>query len=321
MEDILYPLHTFKEQFSYIPEIRNQDFLYKRKHIIICGMGGSAISVSLIKLMFPQLSITLHNDYGLPHMEDKENTMLILNSYSGNTEEVLDTFARATEEQIKIAILSRGGELIRVAEFVNAPHIVLPNLTVEPRFSIGHQLIGLLALMSEHEKIKTLREAVMTFDLAKAHTEGKTLAEQLEGTYPVLYASKNLYPVAYLIKAAVNEGSKVPCFVNCIPEANHNELQSFVSNNTKENTSRFSFVMFTSSHDHERTKKRFSTMTNLYQEEGFKVTTVPCDHTSIPSLFELILTGYYAATYLAVHNKVEPYTTPLIQEFKRRMAA
>jgi hypothetical protein len=175
--------------------------------------------------------------------------------------------------------------------------------------------------MSEHEKIQKIREAVMIFDLAKAHNEGQALAKQLEGAYPILYASKNLYPIAYLIKAAFNEGSKVPCFVNCIPEANHNELQSFVSNDTKENTSRFSFVMFTSPHDHERTKKRFITMTNLYQEEGFKVVSLPCDHISIPSIFELILTGYYAATYLAINNKVEPYATPLIQEFKRRMAA
>ena len=90
MDDIFYPLHSFKEQFTLVPEIINQDKLVQKKNIIVAGMGGSAISVSLLTILFPELPITLHNGYGLPKITDKENTLLILNSYSGNTEEILD---------------------------------------------------------------------------------------------------------------------------------------------------------------------------------------------------------------------------------------
>jgi glucose-6-phosphate isomerase len=85
MESKLAPLYGFKEQFTFTPLINNKENLKVRNHIVVCGMGGSAISVSLLSLIFPEITVTLHNTYGLPTSYDKENTLFILNSYSGNT--------------------------------------------------------------------------------------------------------------------------------------------------------------------------------------------------------------------------------------------
>ncbi len=320
MDDIFYPLHSFKDQFLLEPVIINKENLIQKKNIVICGMGGSAISVSLLKILFPELPITLHNGYGLPNVQDKENTLLILNSYSGDTEEVLSVLDEASDGSISMVALSRGGELIRRASLINLPHIILPSIGVEPRFAIGHQILSLLSILGENEKIAMLKKSIETCDITNSENAGKQLATNLAGKYPILYASANLFPVAYLIKAAINEGSKVPCFVNTIPEANHNEIQAFISHETKKEAERFMFVMFVSPNDNSRTQKRFRIMSELYTDEGFTVATLNTDHTSHTHIFELILIGYFAATYLAIAREVDSYKTPFIQEFKKRMS-
>ncbi len=219
-----------------------------------------------------------------------------------------------------MAILSRGGLLIEKGKGVGAPYIELPESNLEPRFSIGHQLIGLLTLMGETEKLRVLKEKVALVSLENADAEGKELAEKLKGKYPVIYSSSFFYPVAYLIKAAINEGAKVPSFVNQIPEANHNELQSFVTDDMINERDRFAFMFISSSYDHQRIGKRFNVMRDLYQKRGFEVCHITKDATNMTEVFNIILTGYYAATYMALAKGIDPYKTPFIKEFKDTMS-
>lgn len=319
MDSLLLPLHGFKDQFTFTPEIANRELLAPYKQVIVCGMGGSAICVSLLKMLFPELPITLHNSYGLPPVYNKETTLFILNSFSGNTEEILEAYERAKKEKVILAILSCGGELITQAEHTNDPYVRIPTTDLEPRFSIGYQLLGLLALMGEHEKANILRNRVALLDMEKVEKKGKDLATAFTNRYPILYTSSAFYPVAYLIKAAINEGAKVPSFVNQIPEANHNELQSFVTDDTHTENNAFGFLFITSTYDHTRVLKRFKTMETLYTEKSFVTQTLLANHTDILSIFEVVLTGYYMATYMAINKSVNPYTTPLIAEFKKRM--
>lgn len=316
---LLSPLSHFKEQFTYVPEIMNKGPYIKMKNIIVCGMGGSAISVTLLKTLFPSLPITLHNSYGLPCIYDKDSTLFVLNSYSGNTEEILEAYTRAKKEGVHYALLSRGGELIRLGQEASEVYIQLPESTLEPRFSIGYQLLALLTLLGEEGKVRTLQEAVTLLDMKKVDKAGELLADTFVDRYPVIYASANLYPIAYLVKAAINEGAKVPCFVNQIPEANHNELQSFVTDDTTSEAIHFGFLFFVSPYDHVRIQKRFTVMDELYKNKGFITETIISDHTALLSIFESMLTGYYMATHMAIKKGVDPYSTPLIQEFKKNM--
>lgn len=319
MESLLAPLATFKDQFTFIPSINNDKQLSSYLSIVVCGMGGSAICVSLLKTLFPELQVTLHNSYGLPAVYNKANTLFILNSYSGNTEEILESYDRAVKEEVSFAIISKGGELIRRAEVRGDIYIKLPETTLEPRFSIGYQLLSLLSLMNEHDKLTTLRDKVTLLDMKKVENKGKDLASYFTNKYPVIYTSSSLYSVAYLIKAAINEGAKVPAFVNQIPEANHNELQSYVTDSEHSEKDSFGFLFIKSTFDHVRISKRFTVMHDLLTEHGFSVQHYEANHTDILSIFETVLIGYYMATFMAINKKIDPYTTPLIAEFKKRM--
>lgn len=321
MESLTSPLTHFKEQFTFIPEIKHEEHLQSHSRVIVCGMGGSAISVNLLKLFFPELPLSLHNTYGLPALYDKKETLIIINSYSGNTEEELEAYDRAKKDGASIACLSLGGELITHAQKDTIAYIQLPESSLEPRFSIGHQMIGLLALMGETDKINILKQKSELIDLTKTEAQGKELALKFIDKYPVLYASANMYQVAYLIKAAINEGAKIPSFVNVIPEANHNELQSFVTDDTTTASNDFAFLFLTSTYDHTRILKRFSIMETMYQEKGFTLSTLTMNHTDILQVLETILTGYYMATYMAITKKIDPYTTPFIAAFKNKLSA
>ena len=320
MDTLLTPLRTFKDQFGFAPVVINTEVLGDYTSIVVCGMGGSALSAGLLKLLFPGLPLTLHNTYGLPTSYDKDHTLFILNSYSGDTEEVLDTFERAKKEGLNLVAISRGGELLSRIQQVGGAYVELPETTLQPRFALGHQLLAILAVLGEKEKATTLTSRAALLDIAKAEEAGKDLAARYAHTYPVIYATPNLYPIAYLIKAAINEGAKIPSFVSLIPEANHNELQSFVTDDIINEKERFSFLLLSSTIDHLRTLKRFSVMESLYKEKGFVVFTHSVNHTDIFSVLESILVGYFMATHMATAKDIDPYTTPLIAEFKKRMA-
>lgn len=316
MESLLAPLTQFKTQFSYSPSI-NYYQEYSYTSVVICGMGGSAISVNLLKQLFPELPITLHNSYGIPSSIDKASTFFILNSYSGNTEEVLESYDRATKEGLMLAVLSKGGELIKKAEHDGVPYIQIPDSNLEPRFSIGYQMLAILAFLNEEKKRTHLIEKIELINEEKVRALGKQLAEHFSSTYPVLYSSSLLYPVAYLIKAAINEGAKLPCFLNVLPEANHNELQSFIIDDKPDTN--FAFLYLISSYDHIRIQKRFTVMQSLYEGHNFIQASLTEDHTDITGVFELVLAGYYMATFLAEKRGCDPYKTPTIAAFKNTM--
>lgn len=320
MDSTLLPLTTFKEQFNFVPEIIHHEHLRAHSSVVVCGMGGSAICVSLLKMLFPELSVSLHNSYGLPSVYNKETTLIILNSYSGNTEEILEGFDSAKREDCNFAVISCGGKLLQDAQDTVTPYVQIPTTDLEPRFAIGYQLIGILALMGEDEKIKILKEKITQVQINRADKDGKFLAEKLSGKYPVIYSSSAFSSVAYLIKAAINEGAKLPCFVNIIPEANHNELQSFVTNDTYDERAHFGFLCIQSTFDHTQITKRFSTMKDLFTMREFVVETIEKDETNMVDIFEIILTGYFLATYLAIARNVDPYKTPFIAEFKHHMS-
>ncbi len=61
------------------------------KNIVICGMGGSAYGGHVVISLFKdelKIPVYLNSDYLLPKFVDSD-TLVILTSYSGSTEEIL----------------------------------------------------------------------------------------------------------------------------------------------------------------------------------------------------------------------------------------
>ena len=69
--------------------------------VVVVGMGGSALGIRVIKTMggdFLRVPIEIVTDYHLPAYVG-EKTLVILSSYSGNTEEVVNAAGELIKRQ------------------------------------------------------------------------------------------------------------------------------------------------------------------------------------------------------------------------------
>ena len=69
--------------------------LDKIHRVVIAGMGGSAIAGLIMKDISPHLEIIVERNY-FPNAIIDEGTLLIISSYSGNTEETLSYYKHAS---------------------------------------------------------------------------------------------------------------------------------------------------------------------------------------------------------------------------------
>ena len=115
--EFIESIKSLQKQLQYQPELVNGEKLGKYERFIFVGMGGSALAPDLLRVSNPELDILIHRDYGLPDLPDKvlQNSLIILNSYSGNTEEVLSAFKLAIEKNLAVAAVSVGGKLLQLA--------------------------------------------------------------------------------------------------------------------------------------------------------------------------------------------------------------
>ena len=103
-------IKNYASQFAYQPVLENAGKL-KRKFskFIVVGMGGSHLAADIIKAWHPELDLMVWSNYGLPKLNEKvlKESLIILSSYSGNTEETLDAFAAADAKHITSSLSRR----------------------------------------------------------------------------------------------------------------------------------------------------------------------------------------------------------------------
>lgn len=314
---MLEPLYQFKSQFDFKPLIQNRAHK-ENKHFILCGMGGSALSGHILSTLFDDINITVHSDYGLPHIENKKQVLYIISSFSGNTEEALSSYDEAYRNDFRMAVITSGGELLQKAISDNVPYILVPSGELEPRFTIGYQMNALLTLMQLPVYRDQLENAARQIDIEKVNSRGKSIAEYCGSKWPILYSSSSTRSIIYAIKAAINEGSKRPCVQSVLPEANHNELEMFSALSLEER-SRFMVLLISDAKNNIRVEKRIRILNDLYFNMGASPYILYTDSHNMTELLELLLTGYFFATYIAVDAGVDPYKTDTIRYFKSKL--
>ena len=119
--EMLSAIENFSKQIKESKEIVESSIIsniYKVDNIIISGMGASAISGDIIQSLYrgrSNIPIFVTRQYDLPKWVNK-NTLVLSQSYSGNTEETLSTFKNAYQKHCKIIGTSSGGKLQEYCE-------------------------------------------------------------------------------------------------------------------------------------------------------------------------------------------------------------
>ncbi len=315
-------LARFAEQFDWEPLVEHNEILQPRAHYLVCGMGGSHLGAWLIKKYgLPGQgggTMSIHRDYGIPAVPD--DTLVILSSYSGTTEEVLDAGRAALAQGLPMAAIATGGKLLEFAREHALPHIQIPETGLEPRMAIGFSMIGIARLMGQGSLEAAIRSAGKAVDPMAGAAEGKRLADVLRARIPLVYASAANLPLAYLWKIKFNETAKIPAFCNSFPEMCHNELSGFdTAESTAPLSERLHAIILDDESDHARVRERMRVAGEILLEHHIPVERVALPGEGFGKAFASALLADWISLELARTYGVPNPETPLIADFKKRI--
>ncbi|MEK7566717.1 MAG: bifunctional phosphoglucose/phosphomannose isomerase [Patescibacteria group bacterium] len=316
-------IRDFPKQFEYEPAIENAGKLKPKNKFIVCGMGGSHLAADLLKVYNPSLDLIIHSDYGLPALaaEELNERLVIVNSYSGNTEEAMDSFCSALEKKLSTVAVSTGGKLLEQAEAHGVPFVRIPDTGIQPRSATGFSLRALLKLMGDEQALADTQKLSKILG-ADSEDVGQNLASKLEGHIPIIYAPSRNQALAQNWKVRFNETAKIPAFYNVFPELNHNEMTGFdIAEKTKSLSEKFSLIFLRDPDDDQRIVKRMDMTKKILESRGLGVEEVKMPGASIwHKIFATLLIADWTAYYLALHYGVDPKNVPMVEEFKKLIA-
>ncbi len=317
-------IRNFASQLLFDPVVEAKHQLPRTDKFIVCGVGGSNLAAGLVKTARPTADLLMHRDYGLPRVPDYflRGSLLIMSSYSGDTEEVLDAFDAAQDAHLEVAALSTGGKLIERAKERGVPYIQMPATGIQPRIALGYALCGLLKFMGEEAALAEIRALSTTFDPNVSEPRGRELAQTLKDRVPVVYASAVNLAIAYNWKIKLNETGKIPAFYNVLPELNHNEMTGFdVKESSKHLSERFHFIVLEDMKDHPRIIRRAEVLEKLYRERGLKVTRIRLHGDTIwEKIFSSLILADWTAFYTAREYGLEAEQVPMVEQLKKLIA-
>ena len=289
----------------------------KPPKIYICGMGGSAIASDLLAMYLKEeVEIITIRDYALPPLTTKSD-LVILSSYSGNTEESISCYRHARRIGCQILIHTSGGKLEDTAKQANIPIIYLSK-GYPPRSALAMSFFLLLRVFEELGLVKKKKsevdELVDYLNKTDFVALSTGLSEKLVGKVPLVYTSVSYSSVALRWKTQFNENAKTQAFSNVFPELNHNELESF-----KFNKDLFHVIILSFDDDISRMKKRMTNTKGALTTNGVSVTELNIKGKKLNKIFSSVLLGDWVSYLLALRLEVDPYPVEVIERFKRAM--
>lgn len=306
------------------------------RHIIVGGMGGSAITGDLLASILRSslsLSFSVNRGYTLPEFAGPE-TLFIASSYSGNTEETLSSTRQAIDRGCEIICITSGGKLGALADEHQFFRVALPP-GYPPRAALGYNL-GLFLALFNRMGLSELTEE--TFEEA-VHFIEKTLtsweadgpednpplrtARSLEGRIPLVYASADLAaPIGFRWKTQINENAKAHIFFFPLPEMNHNEIMGWQAlPATQSFFQHLTAVFLRMEEDHPRIQKRFEITGKIIEENGQPLIDILAEGPStLARILYLIAFGDMVSFYLAILYEVDPTEINNINTLKEHLS-
>ncbi|MBU1202389.1 MAG: bifunctional phosphoglucose/phosphomannose isomerase [Nanoarchaeota archaeon] len=288
--------------------------------IVITGMGGSAIAADVLKTYLREVSdipVIINRSYKLPEHCDKE-TLVIVSSYSGNTEETLSAYKDAIRKFCKIVIITSGGKMADMSKTNRTPIINIQK-GMQPRAALAYSFFPMLKLMENlrimPDKSSEVDRLVQNLEKKVFQEKGLELSEKLVDKIPLIYSSEILSSVAYRWKTQFNENSKIMAFYNVFSELNHNEMAGTMNLNAK-----FHCIMLRSDLDMHRITKRMDITKDHLRKKLIDVTDIAMKgDTLLTKLFSAIYIGDWTSYYLALRYKTDPTPVEEIETFKKEL--
>ncbi len=229
------------------------------ENIVVSGLGGSGIGANLVQDQTAaalKVPFIVSKDYELPAFVGK-NTLLIISSYSGNTEETVSSLKIAIQRKAHIICVCSGGAIAKLAVKHGLDLVLIPG-GMPPRACLGYSAIQQFYILRKLKFIgaefeTALEEAVSLMEKKQAaiQTTAEKIAEKIYNKLPIVYAASGSESVAVRFRQQINENGKQLAWHHVIPEMNHNELVGW-----REKNENLAVIILRNEHDHARTQLR-----------------------------------------------------------------
>jgi len=302
--------------------------------VAICGMGGSAIAADLVVGAYRErlrVPVTVVRDYDLPGWIG-ESTLVILSSYSGDTEETLAAASQALERNSLCVAVTSGGELGSSSASADVPVVpVVPGL--QPRAALLRMLIPLVVLFDRlgvvapltsdlEEARATIASAIATNgpDVLEVSNPAKQLARALQNAVPLVWGAEMTAPIAVRWKGQFNENAKIPAYASAIPELDHNEIVGFGGMPAPFSELAL-LVLLRDPRQHRQVQRRFDLTRELVSPHVAHTLSIEAEgESALARMLDLVMLGDYASLYLALLRAVDPGPVDMIERLKERLA-
>ena len=293
-------------------------------NVLICGLGGSGIGGSIVNDIISiksNIPIISNKDYSIPNFVN-ESTLVIANSYSGNTEETISALIKCEKRGAEIAIITSGGKLKEIALAKKYNNIIIPE-GHPPRAMFGYAFTELFFILNHYSIIDKsfLNDFSKSINLLDQNKEGikskaVKIAKNMFRNTPVIYVAKGFEGVAVRFKQQLNENSKTLAWHNVIPEMNHNELLGW-----RTNVNDLAVIYFRNKCDYSRNKTRIDINKKEISKYTDNITEIWSQGDSlIENTLYHIHVGDWISWYLAEANNVDAIEIEVIDFLKSELA-
>jgi len=301
------------------------------KNIFILGMGGSGFAPEMVKFLYRDeltISCEVYHGYGLPRYVNG-NSLLLLSSYSGTTDEVLDAGKQGLAKKLKMIGITRGDRLAKFMRQNNIPGYIFDeknNPSKQPRLGSGYMVIGIIGLLKKSGLFKIgndqVEQAIKFIGKRQKALliDGKNIARLLKNKIPIIIVAEFLEGNGRALRNQVNENAKNFAEYQTIPELNHHLMEGlkFPESNKKN----LIFLFIKSKLYLQENQKRFKVTKEVVRKNKIKcLELMLMGKTKLEQSLELFSLGSYLSYYLSKLNRVDPQKIPWVDYFKKKLAA
>lgn len=302
-------------------------------NIIVAGMGGSAIGGELLKdwargkIYVP---IEVNREYHLPAYAN-EDTLVLVTSYTGDTEETLSALLDAIKRKCMIYCITSGGTLMRIAEKLNIPYLQVPS-GMPPRAALPYMFIPLAIFLekiglSSSEVSREFEEAVVILENIEKQNAAKTpvndslaksLAVNINGFMPLVYGFGLFSSVARRFKQQINENAKMMAKWDNLPELDHNEIVGYEK--TENHKEKFVAIFIRDKDEPIEIRSRIMTTKNLMKATEVSLYEVWSQgNGSLAKIISVVAVADFLSNYLAILRGIDPSPVQTIDKLKESL--
>jgi glucose/mannose-6-phosphate isomerase len=326
-----------EQVWKQVREVEKPDRCALAKNVVIAGMGGSALGGRMIDSLIQDRSrtpIEVFTQFHIPNYVNQDS-LVIISSYSGNTEETLSDLNQAIKRKAQVFAITTGGRLSEFIKDKTVDGIIIDpinNPSGQPRMALGYSVASILAILSRCEFIQlstdeidkvvnSLKIKLEEFGITvnSQNNLAKLVSKKLYRKIPVLVASEHMVGSAHAFKNQINETAKCFSVLFDIPELNHHLMEGL--KNPAEAKQYLKFLFIESELYSDGVKKRYPITQEVVGKNeveffSYKLTS----EKKIEQIFELLALSSFVSFYLSCLYGEDPVKIPWVDYFKSKLS-